>query len=540
MPDPFDIIERELGGKIVAAQGRDPFDVLQAELDKPTAAQDFAKQVGVGLVTGTEGLASFPAQAANLAAKAVGPYIEKAADYIWPGKGAQMQEAEKRRQEVMAAVQAQRGRGAADYFPDPQTTAGQFGRTIGETIPAFVGGTSGPLIGHATAGAVANLTGRQAPAALTRGAGISVPQAVAAGTTAGLASEAAGQATEGTAAEPYARVGANLVAGTAGLRAAEGAAARAAVPSIAALEQRGGQLYDQFRASGFNFARTASPQFAQTLRTELATRGLGDVAADRVWRVLDRFERQPFRTPQDFHAGYQELGQVARGAKEPAERLAANIAQERLLQFLERTPPAALTRGAPQQAVQTLREANADWAAAQRAKNVSQRITKAELKAGSNYSGLNLENELRRRIGVLAEPGGPSSGFTPRELEAFRRFAEGNIGSNTRRYVGNLLGKGGGLGATVAGGAGLGVGTLLTGGDPYLGAVAGGGAMLSGLGLGLLGNRMSLARARGLENMLRSRSPLAAQTMGPVVSPAAPFIGAIPAVNRTLGDLEGP
>jgi hypothetical protein len=79
---------------------------------------------------------------------------------------------------------------------EPQTTAGKYTRSAAEFAPAFL---SNPYKGGA------QLLGR-----------------VAIGAGAGLASEAAGQATEGTAAEPWARAGAGILAGGAGLGALEG------------------------------------------------------------------------------------------------------------------------------------------------------------------------------------------------------------------------------------------------------------------------------------------------------------------------------
>src|SRR5262245_22917623 len=484
--DPF----ADIGTK---AKADDPF----ADIGTPNAAQDFLKQLGSGLVTGVEAIPTLPAQAAGF----LGGLVEKI-----PGMAPSEAQAQ-RRQELLKIIEENRKGGIAQYLPQPETTAGQYGRTIGETIPAFVAGTRG----------------------------INPLRAAVAGTTAGAASEAAGQATEGTAAEPFARVGATLTAGTVALRQAERAAARAATPTIAQLETRGGQLYDQFRASGLQYSPTVSPQFSQALKAELQGRGLtdSDAVAGATWRALTRgLEDKAATTPQDFHSIYQELGHIARGAGANAgQGLSANIAQERRLQFMEQTPQGALTGNvnAPAQAVEWLREANRDWAAAQRAKNVSQRIVKAEQKAGSTFSGLNLENELRRRVGAMADPEiAQRAGFSQAEQAAIQRFGEGTAGPNYVRYLGNVLAGGGGsVGIGAAGGIGGGIGagiSYATGGDPLMGALYGATAPLAGLGMRLASNRWALARARELETMLRARSPLAAQTMPRIADPAAPFV----------------
>ncbi len=504
----------------------------------PNPAQDFVKQFGSGLVAGVEGIPAFPARAANFAADLLEPAYEKAIGALpsWLGGGpetvAAIQEKEKRRKEFMANAGTQ---GIASMLPEPQTTAGKFGRTIGETIPGFVAGTRGPVLGAATGQQAAQaLFGRAAPAAVTRGAGVSIPQAVAAGATAGLASEAAGQATEGTKYEPFARVGASLVGGTVALRQAEAAAARRAIPTIEANETAAGRLYDQFRSSNISYNPTIPPKFSDAIKTELQNRGLTDSAdiASGTWGALARrLETGAPVTPQNFHTLYQELGHIASGSQIKSQRTAASLAQERLLQFMEQTPQGALTGNvnAPAQAVDALREANALWATAQRARTVSQRIVKSEDKAGSTFSGLNLENELRRRLGALADPDlARRSGYSVPEQAALRRFGQGTFGPNTLRFTGNVLSGGGGVGMLATGAAGVGAGgglSYLTGGDPATGALAGSLLPLAGLGLRMGSNRWALARAKELENMLLARSPLAAN-VGNYSQPSAPFIGA--------------
>ena len=483
----------------IGSKASDPF----GDIGAPSATKDVFKQIPAGLVAGVEAIPAFPAQAVGLVGTYLEPAIERAVGYFSPTKAAEMRAAAQERRDFGAALREKYGApGVESYLPKPETTAGKFARTTAEFVPATVAGTR-----------------------------LALPRAVGVGTTAGVASEAAGQATEGTPFEPAARVVAPLVAGTAAMRQAERATARAALPSIAELDARGAAGYDAWRASGMSLTPQASPTYAFITRGELQQRGLTDVTADQTHRVLQRMERQPATTPQELHAAYQELGNVARNARDANERLAANMAQERLLQFMENPPAWTVAGGDPAQAVGLLREANANWAAARRAENLNRRIATSETRAGSNYSGLNLENELRRRVGVLGEET-VRGGFTPDEQRAFRQFAEGSYLSNVRRYARGILGGGGGLGALAAGGAGAGIGGSL-GIDPLTYA---GGTLLTGLALAKLGNRASLSQARQLEDMLRARSPLAVQTAAPPPMAAAP-LALLPPTGNTLATL---
>ena len=146
---------------------------------------------------------------------------------------------------------------------------------------------------------------------------------------------------------------------------------------------------------------------------------------------------RPFTTPQKFHEAYQELGAVARGRQNSNGKTAASIAQERLLGMLERMPPSFITGGDPRAGALLLQQANQNWAAAKRAENVSGRIVKAEQVASGQYSGLGLENELRRRMGVLGLPPEaagnrpPSRGFTEDERRS-SKIRQGT--TKVRRY----------------------------------------------------------------------------------------------------------
>lgn len=515
-----------LGGakKTTAADDDNPFAYLTAPSGVSTTVKDVVKQIPSGLVTGLEAVPAFPAQAVDLASRVTGSKVTEPTAAGWeqyirsfiPGL---TREAPAR--PLRDIVEEQRGGGIAQYLPEAETSAGKFARTASEFVPSVVLGGARAVAPGQT---ITQFAMREAPGAARR---------AGAGATAGAVSEAGGQIFEGTPYEAPARLVGGLVGGAVAVPLAERAAARAAVPTRQQTEAAGARGFDQFRQSGFGLSPEASPTFARTTQVELQGRGLTDITADQTHRALTRLTTDPATTPQQLQAAYQELGAIARGAKDANERLAANVAQERLLNFMENPPNWVVTGGDPAAATAAFREANANWAAAKRAENVERRVVKAELKAGATHSGLNLENQLRQRIGVLAEPE-TRGGFTPAEQAAFARFARGGPIENQLRYVGNILGGGGGMGANVAGTGGLlGLGFLT--GDPYTAAATGAGALVGGRALRSLGNRLALNRARELEQMLLSRSPLAAATPRNMPPRALP-LAVLPPTLATLGE----
>jgi len=175
--------------------------------------------------------------------------------------------------------------------------------------------------------------------------------------------------------------------------------------------------------------------------------------------------------------------------------------------FLENPTDAALVAGQDvsraAEAGAAYKEANANYAAAKRSDLLAGKVERAADSAGKANSGLNLDNQLRQRIDeILARPK-EGRGFTEREIAFLRSISRGEFGENAARYVGNLLGGGGGLGAALTG--------ILTGqaaGAPALGTAIG----LAVPTAGFIGKKLSAALTQRkidlIDAMTRARSPL--------------------------------
>jgi len=136
--------------------------VLQPEI---STTEDVLRSLGSGMVRGAIGLAETPEMAGRAikrgyqeAKQLLGGKVEQETPIFDTATGRVLREATT----------------LEEY--QPRTTAGEYAGTVGEFLPAAIGG----------------------PAGLARRAGVA--------TAAGLGSEAAGQATEGTVLEPYARI----------------------------------------------------------------------------------------------------------------------------------------------------------------------------------------------------------------------------------------------------------------------------------------------------------------------------------------------
>lgn len=181
--------------------GWDAFPLASAA---PTVGvgEDVAKQIGSGLVTGTEMIATAPAHLLGLAGKGADYLMNKyVPSLVSP-------EAQSQQQQMRDLAASQRNGGIAQYLPKPETTAGEFARTAAEFVPS-----------------AASLPGR-------------IARNVAGGVVAGLGSEAGGQLTKGTEAEPYARFGGAIFAPIAA------AAVRRAITPLPATAERTAAVTD--------------------------------------------------------------------------------------------------------------------------------------------------------------------------------------------------------------------------------------------------------------------------------------------------------
>jgi hypothetical protein len=260
----------------------------------PSVAEDIAKSTGSGLARGAVETAMLPVTLPGMARG----LLQKGAEVAYGAADAGIRRligAEPLSQEEIARREAlsagtspitsaiEAGQGAVRRVMDenlyrPQTTAGEYARTVGEFIPAAVAFGGGGLMARAASG-------------------------LRYGVAPGLASEAAGQATEGTDLEPWARGGAALAtgiaAGAVGRSRPEQAIARDALRGVdEATIQQAAQLMDDAARQGVTLtwpeainqvSRGAAPRLAQLQRVVENTGGgaevMGPVMAQRPQQV---------------------------------------------------------------------------------------------------------------------------------------------------------------------------------------------------------------------------------------------------------------
>ena len=222
-----------------------------------------------------------------------------------------------------------------------------------------------------------------------------------------------------------------------------------------------------------------------TIGRELANRGFhsGVTGVPEVYGILEDLKGAP--NMNRFMTVRRALGNVGGGP----ERIAAQEARNMVDTALETRIPGS---------VRALQEADQNYNAFKTAEELSKALEKGELQTAATHSGMNLGNKLRQIATSIVSNEKRTRYMQPGERAALEQLARGTWTQTGLRYVSNLLGGGGGLGALAASAYG---GHLLA---PGIGALA---APLTGMAARQLYNRSIAAQAARLPQLALARSP---------------------------------
>jgi len=311
------------------------------------------------------------------------------------------------------------------------------------------------------------------------------------------------------------------------------------VPTAEMLSKAGGAGYQAARDMGVDYAPEAVASLAKEIETALQTKGLRDVHAPEVFSLLRSVETPPvveggntIASLPDLLALRDALQASAGNVLNKRESMAASVAIKELDKFLEGHSPESVVAGPAAAAAATLKEANANLAAGHRSDAISTILRKAERRAGTANSGLNVDNAIRQRLASFLEKPKQTRGFSEEELALLEKITAGTKTANAARTIGNLMGGGGGLGAAVSGGGAGAIAGLL--GGPITGAAVGAGVPLTGIALRKLAASLTKREVELLGEIIRKRSPLYEKSVAnPPMVPASPEPGLL--LLRMLG-----
>lgn len=287
-----------------------------------------------------------------------------------------------------------------------------------------------------------------------------------------------------------------------------------AAPSSQELKAAAKQGYDAARNSGVELKPESLTNFSTKVKTDLNNDGVNEVLAPKTFGLLDKLGTAPEGatvTTDNFRTLQRALGHAAK-SPDATERLAASRALESLSGHIENIPAQDIIRGTADDIAgvgRTIKTANANYAAAKRSELIQGKEARAELNAATANSGQNIDNALRQQVKSILNSEKMLRGFSDEEKSAMMKVAAGTATGNVIRHVGNLLGGGGGLGALTTGAAGA-----------YAAGPIGMAAPLAGWALKKTGNAITAKNVAKLDELVRSRSPLAQQQFQKAVQEA--------------------
>lgn len=190
------------------------------------------------------------------------------------------------------------------------------------------------------------------------------------------------------------------------------------------------QGYKDYRNTGVEFDQSISGALADKIVAELKSKGAYPHLTDEVHQTVDLLRKEGGNSADEVRSVLEALN-TSRTSTDKKVRRAANIATKEISQFLSRTEP---------EAASLLANANADYAAAARAKTIDEAGDIAGLRTGRAGYGGNAVNSMRQLLSPIVEKAikGNAQGFNPEEISAMREIVEGNTLTNTLRGIGQL------------------------------------------------------------------------------------------------------
>lgn len=284
--------------------------------------------------------------------------------------------------------------------------------------------------------------------------------------------------------------------------------AKPPAPSSEALYQAADQGYNRVRDMAVDYSGKSVQDLARAQRQALEADGILENLAPKTFQILKQLESAPDGSVAPLaglEAARRALGHAGRDFANPTEQLASSRLVGGMDDFIRAANPGDVVAGDAQMAAKTISDARGNYAAAKRSDKLTGAEDVADLNAAVANSGTNSDNQIRQRVASLLKSPKQSAGFTEDELTLLREVAEGKAATNITRFVGNLLGGGGGLGAVASGSAGGGVGALI--GGPA-GAAVGATVPAIGIGLRRAASNMTRKGLQSVDEVTRMRSPL--------------------------------
>lgn len=308
------------------------------------------------------------------------------------------------------------------------------------------------------------------------------PVRTAIGITASALGSGAGAATAEQLApgNPYAELAGQVIGGGIPALGSMALAKRSAdkaldrsIPSIDEARAAKDAAYQRVDDMGVQYAPETVDQLRQGIRESLQAGEIDDILNPRATRAASRLDER-FSGPQTL-TQLDKARQFVRNnvvdiPGQKVEGRFAGMMTDEIDDFIDSAPPMAGTSDDASDAIRTARSLDHRL---RKADAVQSALTKAEHRAGSTYTGGNIDNAQRQNIRAILDDPKKVRGFSSNERDLMERIVMGTPGQNAARQIGKLSPSGNGLQQALAIGA--------TAYNPAMGVLPGVGMLAKGL-----------------------------------------------------------
>ena len=306
-----------------------------------------------------------------------------------------------------------------------------------------------------------------------------------------------------------------LAPGRGGFKSPAPVAKAPPIPSTEELFEAGHQGYQNAKGYGVEIHKAPVENLANTILSDLHNDGFRPLPgnAQRTFSALDELKNVDGQhvTVSDVDAVRRVLNRAGANPLEGSEREASRRAISAIDDYMATLDPkdVAVNPHFANRVSDELDNARANWAAGKRSELIEGKAERADLNAAGSGSGANINNAIRQQIKQILTNPKQQRGFSPDELDQMRRIVKGTWTGNVTRLIGKLAPHG-----IVSGGISGGLGYHLLG-IPGMATAWGVGEAAK------IASDISTKRQLGkLQNMVRSRAPIAAPTATPTPPPA--------------------
>lgn len=279
-----------------------------------------------------------------------------------------------------------------------------------------------------------------------------------------------------------------------------GGAEKAAVPTAQELKAAAVAGFRSPEVAELSVRPVAIREFAADVRSGLIGNGFDEALAPKAFTILGKvggIADDAAVTGAGLHTMRRTFGKLA-GSADKDERAAAKAIIDAIDDFIPNVAATDIISGDPRAAAEAWALARGNYAAAMRSEDVARAVLKATRQADAAGAGGNIDNATRSQFRSILNNDKKLRGFNDEEIAQMEAIVRGTTWGNVMRLAGKAAPTGIVSGA-LSGGAGM-----LAGGPT--GAVL---VPLAGYVAKKLGDRSTAGQVQALDELVRSRAPLA-------------------------------